>query len=393
MDSFLSDSMVQLTTTLPYTPSRRSFFRATGATLAASLLYSACRSKGMPFAGYALVVINQSPQVSVVDLAAFALSGKLTFPDPIDSLAQDPETRILIALAASAGRVHFMDWPGRRLQRTVTLSSQARQMRMDPNSRALWISLIDSPALVRLSLDSSQPDLRIPLPAAPISFDIANYLGHLAASLEGGGIAIVPDPQQPLVRRVRRDDQFGPLLFRSDGRQVIAANHTSQTLSIVRAVDAVPVVDLPVAVAAQNLCLKPDGGLLFVTDGEHDAVTIVYPYATEVDRAVLAGRSPGAMYACSDPSYLLVANRLSSDITILDLMTGKLVAIVPVGQQPCFVTATPDGQYALALNEGSGDMAVIRLSNVRSRRNKTAPLFTMVPVGEGPRSLIVVADA
>jgi hypothetical protein len=38
-------------------------------------------------------------------------------------------------------------------------------------------------------------------------------------------------------------------------------------------------------------------------------------------------------------------------------------------------------------------MAVIRLANVRSRRNKTAPLFTMVPVGERPRSILVVAGA
>jgi YVTN family beta-propeller protein len=347
----------------------------------------------MLFAGYALVVIDQSSQISVVDLAAFALTGKLTFPDPIDSLLQDPERQTLLALAPTTGCVHFMDWPARRMQRTVTLESEARQMRLDPNAQALWISLSNPPSLVRLPLQSNQPDLRVALPAPPISFDVAPYQGHLAASLEGGGIAIVPDPTQPLVRRLRRDEQFGPLQFRSDGRQVIAANHSKLTLSVVRAADAVPVVDLPVAVPARNLCFKPDGGLLFVTDGEHDAVTIVYPYATEVDRAVLAGRSPGAMHACDSPSYLLVANRLSSDITILDLITGKLVAIVPVGQEPCFVTATPDGQYALALNEGSGDMAVIRLANVRSRRNKTAPLFTMVPVGERPRSILVVAGA
>lgn len=117
---------------------------------------------------------------------------------------------------------------------------------------------------------------------------------------------------------------------------------------------------------------------------------MIYPYTTEVDRAVLAGKSPGAMAASANPPYLLVANRESSDITILDLDSGKLVAVVPVGAAPGFIAITPDNQYALALNKASGDMAVIRLGAVRSRRNKTAPLFTMIPVGEAPLSLAVL---
>ncbi|MCZ2156970.1 MAG: hypothetical protein LC114_24255, partial [Bryobacterales bacterium] len=103
-----------------------------------------------------------------------------------------------------------------------------------------------------------------------------------------------------------------------------------------------------------------------------------------------AGKSPGAMAASARPPYLLVANRESSDVTILDLDSGKLVAIVPVGTAPGYIGITPDNQYALVLNETSGDMAVIRLTAVRSQRNKTAPLFTMIPVGEAPRSLAVI---
>lgn len=212
----------------------------------------------------------------------------------------------------------------------------------------------------------------------------------MAASLEGGGLAIIPNLEAGRVDRIRPAETFGLVRFRSDGRQLIAANYSNRSLSIVRAEDCVPVVDLPVAMEARHFCFKPDGGQLFVTDGERDGVAIVYPYSTEVDRAVLAGKSPGAMYACTGLPYLLVANRLSSDITILDMTTGRLVAIVPVGNSPDFVTVTPDQQYALALNQGSGDMAVIRLTNVRSRRNKTAPLFTMVAVGDTPQSMIVL---
>ena len=376
---------------MPGTSNRRTFLRSgVAGALSGFAWLGGCSQQPSLFAGYALVVIRDSAQVAVVDLAAFTLTSKLEFPDPVAQLLYREETRSVYGLSTEPGRLHELNWASRSVFRSLQLGLEAREARMDPNGPSIWVSLSSPPSLVRVSLEDVRVQVRIPLPAPPISFDVSPYQAHIAASLDGGGLALVSDTGNPTVRLLRMDEQFGPLQFRSDGRQLIAANHSGMSLSIVRASDSVPVVDLPIAIAARYLCSKPDGGLLFATDGERDGVAIVYPYATEVDRSVLAGSSPGAMYACASPPYLLVANRLSSDITILDLTTGRLVAIVPVGASPGFVTATPDQQYALALNEGSGDMAVIRLANVRSRRNKTAPLFTMVPVGVSPQSLIVV---
>ena len=53
-------------------------------------------------------------------------------------------------------------------------------------------------------------------------------------------------------------------------------------------------------------------------------------------------------------------------------------------------------QYALVLNEGSGDLAVIRTYSLSApqlsakARFKSAPVFTMIPVGERPVSAAVV---
>ena len=70
----------------------------------------------------------------------------------------------------------------------------------------------------------------------------------------------------------------------------------------------------------------------------------------------------------------------------------NMLAAVKVGQEPCFITFTPDNQYALVVNHRSGDLAVIRLATITQggsqRRSRTAPLFTMVPVGVGPVSAL-----
>jgi YVTN family beta-propeller protein len=111
-----------------------------------------------------------------------------------------------------------------------------------------------------------------------------------------------------------------------------------------------------------------------------------------VNETILAGKSPGSMAAISStkgPQYLFVANPESGDVTVIDIDTRRVLASIPVGQRPGQVLLTPDNEYALVLNEQSGDVAVIRLLNIRqanliSRRSRTAPLFTMIPVGLRP---------
>jgi DNA-binding beta-propeller fold protein YncE len=75
---------------------------------------------------------------------------------------------------------------------------------------------------------------------------------------------------------------------------------------------------------------------------------------------------------------------------VLEVDTRTVLAAVQVGQQPCYVTFTPDNQYALVVNRRSGDLAVIRLRAIKQSRARTAPLFTMIPVGTEPVSAAVV---
>jgi YVTN family beta-propeller protein len=367
--------------------SRRSLL---GAAFLGAGAAAGCRSKAKPFPGFAVVVTGDSTHLSAVDLAAFTLEGKIAFDAPISQVLFHPESRTLYAVSGSTGSLFEYNWASRRHARTVRLGNRLLDARFDPMHPVIWVAVSEEPALVRVSRENLTETGRIALPAAPLSFDVANWETRLTASLDGGGLAVAQGPDSREAKRIRESEQFGLVRFRSDGRQFLAANHTAQSLSIIRAADALSIVDLELAIEATHFCFKPDGGQLFVTDGKSGGVTIVYPYTTEVDRAVLAGKSPGAMAACSNPPYLLVANRESSDVTILDLDSGKLVAVVPVGAAPAFLAVTPDNQYALALNHDSGDMAVIRLTAVKSQRNKTAPLFTMVPVGEAPKSLAVI---
>jgi len=126
---------------------------------------------------------------------------------------------------------------------------------------------------------------------------------------------------------------------------------------------------------------------------------VVYPsYTPEVAETVLAGHNPGAMAACTSKEsaqYLFVANPKAADVSILDIETRRVVAVTPVGTEPSCIVITPGDQYALVLNESSGDMAVIRIPNVTRAINeqgrwKKGPLFMLIPVGSKPVSAAIM---
>ena len=81
---------------------------------------------------------------------------------------------------------------------------------------------------------------------------------------------------------------------------------------------------------------------------------------------------------------------------MLDIDTRRLVAVMGVGQEPGEMLITPDGQYAMVLNQRSGDVAVARVRSLRfdsqgkTRRYTAPPLFDLIPVGENPVSAVVV---
>ena len=183
--------------------------------------------------------------------------------------------------------------------------------------------------------------------------------------------------------------------FQLNGKQLIAGCRPERSVVIFDVPTGKTVVRLPLPLEPRHFCFTPppDGGQLFISGDGMDAVVIVYPYQTEVAETILAGRAPGVM-AITDtsPSYLLVANPETSDITVFDVDSRKLVAVVQVGRQPGSILITPDNQYVLVLNEESGDLAVIRIFSLAGRyRYKPAPLFTLIPVGEKPVSAAVVA--
>jgi DNA-binding beta-propeller fold protein YncE len=383
--------------------SRRSLLLSSAAGAAGAAGLAACApQKATGFFGYCFVANQESRSVGVVDLTRFRVRRQIPLDAAPGVVLAHPTKPKAFVLAPEAGTVYEIDASFLTLGRRARAGNQAVGMRLSRHGDALWVLYRDPASLVELPLDSFQPGRPIRLAAPPDDFDLSPETDDAAVVMRSNRtVAIVSLANASITRTIQAATEPSIVRFRFDGRQLIAGSQADRSLTIYDAASGRAVVRLPLPLGPRNFCFTPLGGQLYVTGDGMDAVVTVYPYRTEVVETILAGRAPGAMAVTSEtsPSYLLIANPETAGVTVLDVETGKLVAVVQVGQRPCNIILTPDKQYALVLNEKSGDLAVIRIFSLsgrqpggdRVRRYKSAPLFTLIPVGEKPVSAAVVA--
>ena len=357
-------------------------------TLLAGLpLVAACnRLSGSGYPGFAFVSTEDAASLVAVDLMAFAVKGRISLPAPASALVRhpNPQKPLLYALSPGSRSAEEIDYRSRKRLRSIKLGGEPVAVRESQGE--LW-------CLLR----GAQPQIAplegrgIPLAAQPIDFDVSSRAPLACATLANGTIVFVDLKARRALPPVALGDGLGQVRFRSDGSLVLVAERTKKQLTVVDSATQSVITQLPLAVSPDHLCYD-NGGQLFVTGEGRDAVVIAYPYSTEIAQTPLSGRKPGTMAVSTMPPYLFVANPQAGSVSVFDIATQKVVAVIGAGMEPGEIAVTPDQQYALVLNKGSGDMAVIRIAAITGGRNKSAPLFTMIPVGTRPGAVLITAS-
>jgi DNA-binding beta-propeller fold protein YncE len=302
-------------------------------------------------------------------------------------------------LTPSNGSVHILDG-NLRLVASRRLADQLSAMRLMPDGKRLIAISERNRELLEVDPANLAVVHRHRLNAEPKFLEVSG-VGYAAVSTGDHGAVELVNLENRRYYEVHLESPVGKLRFRADGNMLLAANLGSNALTALAVPDLQVIADLALAMKPENLCFNFDQGQLFVSGAGMDGVAIVFPYnMLEVDQTILACREPGVM-ACSEkpPAYLFVASRSGSEISILNIDSRKVIGVAQVGQKPSYIAITPDSQYALVLDETSGDMAVIHIPAIHSGTKMgglpawasvSTSLFTMLPVGDRPVEAVVV---
>lgn len=354
-----------------------------------AMAMAACnRHLATGFPGFAIVASEAEHNVSALSLERFRVARQLGLeaaPSSVIAVATPP---VVLCLLPERGTVLGIDNEAVAVRQRTRVADESLTMALDQDSNRVWVLNKSPNTLVAVDLATFRAGARIRLPGVPASLDIHGKT--IAVTMpERGEIAVIENDRVSRTIATGLSPEF--ICFRPDGGIVLAADPGHQMLAAADPASGELLVKLPLPMKPRRYCYNENGGQLFITGDGMDAVSIVSPYQTEVGETILAGHSPAGMATVGD-DYLFVTNSESGDVTVIDIYSRRVLARIPVGQDPEDVVITPDRQYALVLNRKSGDVAVIRVPSILewgNHHSKTAPLFTMVPVCARPVSATI----
>ena len=354
-------------------------------------------SKHEALRAYAFVANSEGRTVAVADLATFAVARQIPMEDQPSQVIAPWGRPSVYVLTPLSGALHEIAVQQLKVQRKLRLGQAAVSMHLSPTGNAIYVLLAQPKKLVRIALDRFIVDWELALPSSAVDFDLGIFFDEAtkAERMAGavsygaaGSFAFFDPADRKLFPAISVGGELGAVRFQY-GRELIVAHLSARSLRVYQTVSRKCIAELPLKSRPDQLCFTADSGQLFVTGEGSDAVSVVYPSRTPyVAETVLAGRQPGAMAVSANPAYLFIANPTSGDVSILN-PNHKVMAVVSVGAEPCFITTTPSSEFALVLNRKSGDMAVLRIGTITRNRLKSASLFTMIPVGSAPVSAAV----
>jgi YVTN family beta-propeller protein len=135
-----------------------------------------------------------------------------------------------------------------------------------------------------------------------------------------------------------------------------------------------------------DLVVTPDGKLIVTANQTSNSVSVVQAATGKVMAEIPCGRKPAALALTPDGKRVLVTASDSGDLTIIEVEDEKLTALgkVQLGFDPRGVTVAPTGKVAFVALSAAGEVAVVDLDK------KT--VAERIPVGRWPRTLALSPD-
>lgn len=359
--------------------------------LLAGVAASACgRKRATRYQGWLFVASEAEKEIAVADLASFRRAAAIPLPCAPDQLFQ---SRGRVYATCRDGRAMLeIDVETFRVAGRIGLPGKPVACRLLPDAAhaAEAILLTAEPdSLLRVDLVKRRVVAHLPLPGTPADLDVNGVLAAITLPAENA-ILRAAVPELKLTGATDVGVPCGAVRFRRDGKTIMAGAVGAREIVAIDALSGKFLTRLPLSVSPSRFCFNADGGQMFVTGTGADALAIVSPFQNEVAETILAGRTPYGMAVSEARNLLFVTNPETGDLTILDIETRGFFASVHVGETPGDVLLTPDGEYALVLDQRSGNVSVVRITTVLDRKVKTKPLFTVFPTAAGARSAIIV---
>jgi DNA-binding beta-propeller fold protein YncE len=161
----------------------------------------------------------------------------------------------------------------------------------------------------------------------------------------------------------------------ADGGQLFIACATANRLVVFDTATAQVVRTIPLPLAPSGLVLTRDNSRLVVSGGgDKGALCLVEVATGKIVRTLRTGHTPMSPVLTPDERRVLVCYRFENCIGIIDLLSGKESARIPVAREPVAAALTQDGTQLVVANH---------LHNGRADADRVAACVSIIDVAQG----------
>lgn len=154
------------------------------------------------------------------------------------------------------------------------------------------------------------------------------------------------------------------IAFSADGSRVYVAERLTGTVAVLDAGSGKLIARLDSGgKEPTGLALSDDGGTLIVANSFSDMLGIIDTAKNELRTRIPARGGPWSVVWHAGNAYVSLS-RLDR-VAIIDPVSGKEEASIPVGRRPRALTLTPDGRTLLCANMSGGSLSVISTESLK----------------------------
>jgi YVTN family beta-propeller protein len=370
-----------------------------------ALALSGCRRHDFPqydpkYREFAYVTNGGSGTVSIYDVVNVRVDRELLVGQNPTFVASSPTRNEVYVVNSGAaegqGSITVINAENNSVAAIIPVQRRPVALAVDPEGAFAYAANAASNSISVVDLTQHREVARIGVGEQPVSVRVSpDGKAVVVANRDGNSVSVI----DPGARKVRAVFEGCPgandVVILPDSTKAFAAcggGHQVMAILLAHKADRPAIrnvlIDqlesfLDVGRAPIQLALKPDGGELFVSNSLSNSISEVITGTDDVGGAFLMGATPVRGIVSADNALLYVGNLHSQEVTVYSIDDGKRVGSIHVGDGPSALAFSAAGHLLFVVDASSGDVAVVRTAN-RS-------LFTMLPAGRNPNSIIVKA--
>lgn len=272
----------------------------------------------------------------------------------VHGMGFSPDRQTLAVVSIGSNSVTFIDTAINRIKQTTYVGRSPHEAFFTPDGREVWVSVRGQDHIAVLDGQTYRQIGTNSVPNGPgmTIFSPDGRYGYVCSSFSPETV-VVAVATRKIVGRVRQDSPFCPdIAATPDGEQVwftlkdvgrVTAFNARPPFNILKSIDTGPITN------HVNIVANARGQFGYVTVGAENMVKVYRTEDFSLVTTIAVGAMPHGLWPSGDGSRVYGGIENGDSVAVIDTVTNRLIATVPVGQGPQGVAYIPG-----AVPEGDG---------------------------------------